>query len=33
MKELVMENFDTQALSIESDFVKTNYLDVPLTPG
>jgi hydrocephalus-inducing protein len=32
-KELIMENFDTQALSIESDFVKTNYLDVPLTPG
>lgn len=28
-----MENFDTQALSIESDFVKTNYLDVPLVPG
>jgi hydrocephalus-inducing protein len=32
-QELIMENMDDQALSIESDFQRTNYLDFPLTPG
>ena len=32
-KYLEIQNLDAQALSIESDFQKTQYLDFPLTPG